>query len=44
MAWTYDSVGRVTSKAQTLATLTKTASYAYTNGNLTTMTTPQAKR
>lgn len=43
MTWAYDAQGRVTSKGQTLGTVTKTAGYAYTNGNLTTLTTPSGQ-
>ena len=40
MNWTYDALGRVTSKSQTVGGITKTVGYGYTNGQLTTMTTP----
>ena len=40
MAWTYDALGRVTSKSQTIGGVTRTVGYGYTNGQLTTMTTP----
>jgi len=43
MTWGYDAQGRVVSKGQTIGTVTKTAGYAYTNGNLTTLTTPSGQ-
>jgi RHS repeat-associated protein len=39
-SWSYDAQGRVLSKTQTVGTVTKTQSYAYTNGQLTSVTTP----
>ncbi|HWM66559.1 MAG TPA: DUF6531 domain-containing protein, partial [Steroidobacteraceae bacterium] len=43
MSWSYDTLGRLTSKSQTVGSVTKSASYAYTNGNLTTLTTPSGQ-
>jgi len=43
MAWTYDALGRVTSKTQTVGAVTRSVGYAYTNGNLTTLTTPSGQ-
>ena len=43
MTWAYDTQGRVTSKGQTLGSVTKTVGYAYTNGDLTTLTTPSGQ-
>src|SRR4029077_12948264 len=43
LAWVYDALGRVTSKSQTLAAVTLTAGYGYTNGNLTSLTTPSGQ-
>jgi RHS repeat-associated protein len=43
MAWTYDALGRVTNRSQTVAGVTKSAGYTYTNGDLTTMTTPSGQ-
>jgi RHS repeat-associated protein len=43
MSWAYDALGRVTSKSQTVGTVTKTDGYGYTNGNLTSMTTPSGQ-
>ncbi|HPF26762.1 MAG TPA: RHS repeat-associated core domain-containing protein, partial [Steroidobacteraceae bacterium] len=43
MSWGYDAQGRVTSKTQTIGTSVRTVGYGYTNGNLTSMTTPSGK-
>jgi RHS repeat-associated protein len=43
MIWTYDGLGRVTSKGQTVAGVTETIGYAYTNADLTTLTTPSGQ-
>lgn len=43
MSWSYDPQGRVTSKGQAVGTVTKTVGYGYTNGNLTSMTTPSGQ-
>lgn len=43
MSWGYDGLGRVTNKSQTIGTVTKSVSYGYTNGNLTSMTTPSGQ-
>lgn len=43
MSWSYDAQGRVTSKGQTVSTVTKTVGYGYTNGNLTSMSTPSGQ-
>jgi RHS repeat-associated protein len=43
LSWSYDSLGRVTNKSQTVGTITKSVGYAYTNGNLTTLTTPSGQ-
>jgi RHS repeat-associated protein len=44
MSWTYDALGRVTLKGQTVGTATpQSVGYAYTNGNLTTLTTPSGQ-
>jgi RHS repeat-associated protein len=40
MSWTYDGQGRVLSKTQTVGAITKTISYGYTDGLLTSITTP----
>jgi RHS repeat-associated protein len=43
LAWTYDALGRAIAKSQTVGTVTRTIGYAYTNGNLTTLTTPSGQ-
>ena len=43
MSLGYDAQGRVTSKGQTIGTVTKTVGYTYTNGNMTTLTTPSGQ-
>lgn len=43
MAWAYDGLGRVTGKTQTIGTVTLSLAYAYTNGNLTTLTLPSGR-
>lgn len=42
-SWTYDTQGRVIGKGQTIGTVTKSVGYAYTTGNLTTLTTPSGQ-
>jgi RHS repeat-associated protein len=39
MSWTYDALGRITGKGQTVGTVTKSVGYAYTNADLVTLTT-----
>lgn len=39
----YDAQGRVTEKTQTIGGSSRTVAYGYTNGNLTTLTTPSGK-
>jgi RHS repeat-associated protein len=39
MSWQYDALGRVTLKSQTLSSVTKSIGYAYSNADLTTLTT-----
>ena len=43
LAWTYDFLGRVVSKKQTIGSVNQTASYTYTNGDLTAITTPSGQ-
>ena len=43
LSWTYDAQGRVTGKSQTVGAITKSVSYGYTNGNLTSLTTPSGQ-
>ncbi len=40
LSWTYDALGRVTGKGQTIGTVTKSVGYAYANGDLTSLVTP----
>ena len=43
LSWTYDAQGRVTGKSQTVGAITKSVGYGYTNGNLTSLTTPSGQ-
>ena len=43
MAWTYDTLGRIAGMGQTVGGVTKTVGYGYTNGDLTTLTTPSGQ-
>lgn len=43
MRWTYDGLGRVIGKGQTVGTVTKSVAYAYTNADLVTLTTPSGQ-
>ncbi len=43
LAFTYDAQGRVTQKNQTVGTVTKSVTYGYTDGNLTSLTTPSGQ-
>jgi RHS repeat-associated protein len=43
LSWVYDALGRVTSKSQTVGAVTHTVGYGYTNGNLTSLTTPSGQ-
>src|SRR5262249_17811568 len=43
MSWVYDALGRVTSKSQTVGSVTLSTGYGYTNGNLTSITTPSGQ-
>jgi RHS repeat-associated protein len=43
MSWTYDTLGRVTGKGQTVAGVTKSVGYTYTNGDLTSLVTPSGQ-
>lgn len=40
MSWAYDTLGRVSGKGQTVASVTKSVGYSYTNGDLITLVTP----
>jgi RHS repeat-associated protein len=43
LSWTYDALGRVTGKGQTVGSITKSVGYAYTNGDLASMVTPSGQ-
>lgn len=43
MTWAYDALGRVVSKGQTVGTIAKSVGYAYTSGDVTTLTTPSGQ-
>jgi RHS repeat-associated protein len=43
LSWSYDPLGRVTNKSQTVGTVTRSVGYAYTNGDLTSLTTPSGQ-
>ncbi|MFL6604627.1 MAG: RHS repeat domain-containing protein [Steroidobacteraceae bacterium] len=43
MTWQYDSRGRVVSKTQTVSGVTSSVGYSYTNGRLTSLTTPSGQ-
>jgi RHS repeat-associated protein len=43
LSWTYDVLGRVTGKGQTIGTVTQSVGYAYTNGDLVSLITPSGQ-
>ena len=43
MSWQYDAQGRITNRTQIVAGVTLSTSYAYTSGNLATLTTPSGQ-
>jgi RHS repeat-associated protein len=43
MDWVYDALGRVTSKSQTVGSVVHSVAYGYTDGNLTSLTTPSGQ-
>lgn len=43
LTWSYDALGRVSGKSQTVGAITKSVNYSYTNGNLTSLTTPSGQ-
>jgi RHS repeat-associated protein len=43
LAWTYDALGRVTGKGQTVGSMTMSVGYGYVNGNLVTLTLPSGQ-
>jgi RHS repeat-associated protein len=44
LSWGFDALGRITSKSQTVGGITKSLSYAYTVGDLTSLTTPSGQQ
>jgi RHS repeat-associated protein len=43
LGWSYDALGRVINKSQTVAGVTQSVGYSYTSGDLTTLTTPSGQ-
>jgi YD repeat-containing protein len=43
LAWTYDTHGRVTGKAQIVGSVTKSVGYAYANDDMTSIVTPSGQ-
>lgn len=43
LGWTYDDQGRVTNKTQTVGSIVKSVGYSYTNGRLSSLTTPSGR-
>jgi len=43
MSWSYDGLGRLTGKTQTVGGVPLSVSYGYTNGDLATLTTPSGQ-
>jgi len=43
LSWTYDALGRVTGKTQVVGAVSKSVAYGYTNGDLTSLTTPAGR-
>lgn len=43
LSWAYDGLGRVITKTQTVGTVILTTGYGYTNGDLTTISTPSGQ-
>jgi RHS repeat-associated protein len=43
MSWTYDTLGRVSGKGQTVGSVTKSVGYSYTNSDLITLVTPSGQ-
>jgi RHS repeat-associated protein len=43
LSWTYDGLGRVIGKGQTIGTVTKSVGYGYANGNLASLVTPSGQ-
>ena len=43
LSWSYDALGRVTGKGQTIGTVTQSVGYAYSNGDLISLVTPSGQ-
>ena len=43
MSWTYDALGEMTGMSQTVAGVNRSIGYGYTNGDLTSLTTPSGQ-
>lgn len=43
LSWSYDGLGRVTGKTQSIGTVALSVGYAYTHGDLTSITTPSGQ-
>jgi RHS repeat-associated protein len=43
LSWSYDALGRVIGKGQTVGTITQSVGYGYTNGELTALVTPSGQ-
>jgi YD repeat-containing protein len=43
LAWSYDTLGRITGMGQAVGGMTKSVGYAYTNDDMTTLTTPSGQ-
>ena len=43
LSWSYDALGRVTNKTQTVGGMAKSVAYAYSNGHLSSMLTPSGQ-
>ena len=43
LSWAYDALGRVATKSQTVGGVTRSVGYAYTSGDLTSLTTPSGQ-
>jgi RHS repeat-associated protein len=43
MAWTYDALGRVNGRGQTVAGVTESVGYSFANGDLVTLVTPSGQ-
>jgi RHS repeat-associated protein len=44
LSWTYDDLGRVSGKGQTVAGVTKSVGYGYSNGDLVNLVTPWGQK